>query len=307
MASQLLLLLVLLSTSQIAFTSEITANNEDFEYLLLAQFWPATSCYFYWGEKECSGIPKNVTGWTIHGLWPAIPGSMGPQFCNSSLKFDFAQIESLKPQLQEYWPYLDTEGKFTELWNHEWTKHGTCAQTLPTLKGEMGYFQSVMKLQRNLNVSGVLEKHQIKPSPTAMYKPQDIFNALQSTFGTKTVISCMYDKKTKTHHLEQVWICFTKTFEFRDCPEAAAMATNSNQQSLLFPGKFGLDATNRTYHTYYMDCPEPTDAQLHYVPLSPAPWTHKPRTNPFLQGLKEAEKVVVDAEFEIEEVLRRLK
>jgi len=276
MAAPMLLLFISLSSLHIVFAAEINpinATSDEFEYLLLAQFWPSTSCYFYFGQEECSSVPKNVTGWTIHGLWPSRPGSLGPQYCNNSLKFNFAEIASLRPQLEEYWPYLDLKGDFTELWNHEWTKHGTCAQTIPALRGEMGYFPMVMKLQRPLNVLGVLKKFNITPSYKSKYKPQDIFNALQSVFGTKTVISCMYDKKSKTHQLDQVWICFTKSFDLRDCPEAAAMAAaklTDQRRSRIPRGKFGLEVNYRShYHSYYVDCPSPSESALYYAPLSP--------------------------------------
>jgi hypothetical protein len=42
-------------------------DDDDFDYLVLRQIWPVTSCMFP-GEHECI-VAKNITTWVVHGLW----------------------------------------------------------------------------------------------------------------------------------------------------------------------------------------------------------------------------------------------
>lgn len=41
--------------------------STNFDYIILRQIWPATSCMFP-GTHTCA-IAKNVTTWVVHGLW----------------------------------------------------------------------------------------------------------------------------------------------------------------------------------------------------------------------------------------------
>lgn len=41
--------------------------GQNFDYLILRQIWPATSCMFP-GPNKCT-IAKNITTWVVHGLW----------------------------------------------------------------------------------------------------------------------------------------------------------------------------------------------------------------------------------------------
>lgn len=42
-------------------------EKTNFDYLILRQIWPATTCMFP-GPNTCS-IAKNITTWVVHGLW----------------------------------------------------------------------------------------------------------------------------------------------------------------------------------------------------------------------------------------------
>lgn len=45
-------------------------SSPNFDYLILRQIWPATTCMFP-GPHSCS-IAKNITTWVVHGLWYVI-------------------------------------------------------------------------------------------------------------------------------------------------------------------------------------------------------------------------------------------
>jgi len=230
--------------------------DQSWDFLHLAQFWPATSCYVHFG-KDCSGIPKGVTGWTIHGLWPSRRGSERPQYCNSTLKFDYDQIKGLSPMLESRWPSYYTSQP-TSLWKHEWEKHGTCAMSLPALRGEPNYFALTMWLQQPLDLFRNLARSRIFPSATTMYKPADIYWAVRQGVGVDPNIVCSYDNQTKRHYIEQVWICFTKEFLLQDCPYVADSTVNSSSSK-----KLGNNPSR------FSQCPDIGTASVYYLPLTP--------------------------------------
>ena len=116
--------------------------STNFDYIILRQIWPATSCMFP-GTHTCA-IAKNITTWVVHGLWwvfyigvfkrlittykydyirffliilrPSIRDEMGPTFCNRSLPFDFDSITWILPRMLKYWPNLYTESALDSFW-----------------------------------------------------------------------------------------------------------------------------------------------------------------------------------------------
>jgi ribonuclease T2 len=86
--------------------------------------------------------PADRFHFTIHGLWPNYDDGTWPQFCDSDYKFDEDKLDDLMDQLDEEWPSVfDSDETF---WDHEWSKHGTCALNIfPT---EHSYFKHVLKL-----------------------------------------------------------------------------------------------------------------------------------------------------------------
>lgn len=89
-------------------------NTNDFDYLILRQIWPSSSCMFP-GSNKCV-IDKNVNTWTIHGLWPTIAGTMEPSFCDKSSPFNFDNIKWLLPSLNEFWPNLYANTPIDSFW-----------------------------------------------------------------------------------------------------------------------------------------------------------------------------------------------
>lgn len=67
---------------------------------------------------------------TIHGLWPQYSAGGFPSSCTTE-PFD-PNIPNMIgwDTMTTYWPdvkYATTDPNYTEFWNHEWTKHGTCS------------------------------------------------------------------------------------------------------------------------------------------------------------------------------------
>jgi hypothetical protein len=61
------LLVIALSLDKALPNEEVNKVEANFDYLILRQIWPSTTCMFP-GEHTCS-IAKNISTWVVHGLW----------------------------------------------------------------------------------------------------------------------------------------------------------------------------------------------------------------------------------------------
>lgn len=58
----------------------------------------------------------------IHGLWPQITNSSYPTYC-ANIPFNPDLPNDMLQRMNDVWNRCENN---TELWEHEWTKHGTC-------------------------------------------------------------------------------------------------------------------------------------------------------------------------------------
>ncbi|OCT80109.1 hypothetical protein XELAEV_180269142mg, partial [Xenopus laevis] len=160
---------------------------------------------------HCKNPPKY---WTLHGLWPD-----KAQMCNNSWPFDSIQIKDILPEMNQYWPDLLHPNK-SQLWKHEWQKHGTCAASLECLNTQLKYFSKGLEIYKQVDLNSVLEKSGIIPS-TTYYQMKDIENALIGFYGVLPKIQCLPPHQGETAQtLGQIEICFTKEFQLRNCTES---------------------------------------------------------------------------------------
>ena len=102
----------------------------------------STNIYNYYElavQKWCS------TDYMIHGLWPQINSTAYPENCKS--------VSYVKPSgqlltdMNTYWHACDST-----LWEHEWTKHGSCIQEQNNID-ENTYFNTTISLfLENMNL-----------------------------------------------------------------------------------------------------------------------------------------------------------
>jgi len=238
-------------------------HHHDWDHLTLTQQWPPTACIAAAGHHRCV-IPKGVKTWTLHGLWPTLKHTHGPFNCNNSWHFNENQIRDLEPAMNVSWPNLFADTSMVSLWKHEWTKHGTCAASLPALRGEHNYFGRTLKLRTEFPLEVILAKSSIEPHPSKGYEFQDIASALQNTLNGKAVnIQCFQanprlrletkklfgsevfassssssssstsaSKSTKRQYLYQVEICLNKQFDPIDCPSES---TCTHEMPIYYP------------------------------------------------------------------------
>jgi ribonuclease T2 len=248
-------------------------QDESWDYLSLAQFWPGTSC-LYFGKAECK-VPANLTGWTIHGLWPSDyeePLELQPGYCNDSMRFNYTQIQSLRKQLDQQWPYFNRSDNPLALWAHEWNKHGTCAYSLPILRGELKYFTAALQLYSQQDIFGALSKASITPTQDSQYDLTSIFLAIVNVYNKNPQIVCF--QLGESYYLDQVYQCFDKMLTLIDCPQANYGSSKNRKTHLekqrlpLFFASEKDDSSSKQdldLRGYFIDCPD--DGNVFYVPI----------------------------------------
>jgi ribonuclease T2 len=203
---------------------ESNQHNDSFDYLIFRQIWPESSC-MYPGEHSCS-IAKNISTWVVHGLWPSIKSEIGPAFCQK-IPFNFDSIKWLLPNLLEFWPNLYTDTPLSSFWEHEWTKHGTCAvNQVPNINNESDYFNVTLALRDHFDFGPILKASNIVPDDLRLYDLAEIKTAIKSVLNVEPMIVCYILKDSDVQYLSQMQICLSKTYELVDCAFDAVELVN---------------------------------------------------------------------------------
>lgn len=162
-------------------------------HLLLTQFWDA---------NPATGPDDS---WTIHGLWPDHCNGGFDSSCDSSRAYrsigtiiQDAGLGDLFAYINTYWKAID--GKDEILWEHEWSKHGTCINTIKpdcytnyTKYDEMiDYIQIVVELFKDNPTYETLSAVGIIPSESARYTVNDIQSALSAAHGEHVTLGCSH-------------------------------------------------------------------------------------------------------------------
>jgi len=187
-----------------------------FDLLIFTQHWPYTTC-LDWEEKRhgsCSEI-GNPT-WSVHGLWPTQFHRIAPSFCNSSWPFDVAVLDDIRGDMDTYWPDIEIRDAPNSLWDHEWSKHGTCAVgQVDGVTSEKEYFRTGCRLAKENPVSDWLTKAGISPSDNKRQPLSAVWNAVLAGAGTRPHIDC--EKIDGQVYIKEVKVCFNKKLERVDC------------------------------------------------------------------------------------------
>lgn len=186
-----------------------TTKDDEFDYFMLSTQWPGTVCKHL--TPYHTDLSKDI--FTIHGLWPSNYDGSYPQDCYTEAKpFNASQIQSLLPDLRAFW--TDYKAAEPSFWEHEWNKHGTCASIIQSLKNELSYFGSTLKVLSILDIPSKLAKHGIVPDASKPYSVASIKEALNAELGGAPTITC------SNGYIGELRLCLNKNMTVFNCGEA---------------------------------------------------------------------------------------
>ncbi|XP_038661730.1 ribonuclease T2 [Scyliorhinus canicula] len=207
--------------------------------IILSHHWPETVCLMV---KTTCKIPPNVDYWTVHGLWPK-----KNQMCNNSWPFKIKNVEDILSELEQWWPDV-LHPNSTQLWKHEWQKHGTCAATLESLDTQEKYFSKALELYQKIDLTSVLKKFDILPSSN-YYNLDNIENAILKTYGVIPKIQCLPPTgESSMQILGQIELCFTKEFQLLNCTAPSMLAFENGRHHAAYLGFSECEPGQQIYY-----------------------------------------------------------
>ena len=170
-----------------------------FDYYVLALSWSPSFCEAAAergreSRDQCGARPFSFV---VHGLWPQYEKGF-PEYCQREAPFlDNSLINSMLDLMPA-----------RALVIHEWRKHGTCAGLAPR-----AYFETVRKARATVKIPD--EYLEVKSFLTVT--PDEVEDAfVKANPGlSRGGIAVTCDSK----RLNEVRVCLSKDFQFRDCPD----------------------------------------------------------------------------------------
>lgn len=189
-------------------------SNWKVDYLMLTVQWSPGVCKS--GNLKC--VRKPEPEFKIHGLWPQSSSDRNLGFCCSSdTRFDKYRLsDSTYRRIKENWPSI-SEIPEEVFWNHEWAKHGTCAQRIYHLESMDQYFEQAVDVFKSLRLNENLESNNIKPSMHIPYHYTDIMDALSKYHHAQISFNCASYGNDLA--LTEVHFCFSTDFLPVHCPQ----------------------------------------------------------------------------------------
>ncbi|XP_031351086.1 ribonuclease Oy [Photinus pyralis] len=214
----LLLLIPLLSVSCYNYDEKPKPNNStDWDVIVFTQRWPVTICS-QWMQVNANNscfLPTDGNIWTVHGIWPTKSGTRGPWNCNTN-RFNESLIKEIESDLKQRWVNIENNTKPLSFWEHEWQKHGTCAQVLPVLNTELKYFSKGLEWNHMFNIHKLLLSSSIIPSLSG-YTIEKIYSSIRNVLNHNPIMQCVIDKHTKESLLSEIQLCFDRALNMMDC------------------------------------------------------------------------------------------
>jgi len=207
-------------------------GDNHFDLLIFTQHWPYTTC-LDWEEKRhgsCSKIDRPA--WSVHGLWPTQFHKIAPSFCNTSWPFDVNVLEEIRGDMDTYWPDIELRDVPNSLWDHEWSKHGTCAVgQVDGVSSEEQYFHTGCRLARENPVSDWLTEAGISPSDTHRQPLKGVWQAVIAGAGSRPHIDC--EKIDGQVYIKEVKVCYNKNLVRVDCDGIKGYGSSEEGQKMM--------------------------------------------------------------------------
>ncbi|XP_058009551.1 ribonuclease 1-like [Hevea brasiliensis] len=210
----------------------IAASVTTYNAFYLVFWWPPSYCKSSVPSK-CNK-PYKDDNFTFHGMWPVNIGgrSPNPTKCEGP-PFDANKLinSPIISELNKLWPNFDAKQSNTDLWEHEWVKHGIC-----TGWDLFQFYKKSIDRVEQVNILRVLETAGITPN-NAKYNIDDIKRAFNHL--TRPIIHCNKEKSIPKKMLFQVYFCLDRNGEqFQDCslmPENELVFGCKTGDEVVFP------------------------------------------------------------------------
>ncbi|KAF7809117.1 extracellular ribonuclease LE-like [Senna tora] len=214
---------------------DICVSKSVFDFFYFVQQWPGSYC----DTKRSCCYPitgKPASNFSIHGLWPNYNNGSWPSDCNPKHPFNQSQISDLVSRAQTSWPSLGCPSSNNiKFWKHEWSKHGTCSESVGL--DQHAYFQHTLDLKDQIDLLQILQDAGIKPDGS-FYNVSSIEEAIEKGSGYFPGIRCNFDASRNSQLLE-IYLCVDKSAtRFIDCP----ILPHSNCPSQVEFPTFGADS-----------------------------------------------------------------
>mmetsp|Transcript_29329 Transcript_29329/g.43051 ORF Transcript_29329/g.43051 Transcript_29329/m.43051 type:complete len:260 (-) Transcript_29329:211-990(-) len=208
-------------------------NDMDFDLYIMSMSFQPEYCFqhrthgYYYCENPKDTWRYNLT---LHGLWPEYNEGSYPQTCTTE-HFDEAVVHEIGlGRFETYWVNSKVragEEGYTDFWEHEWSKHGTCSGL-----GQYNYF--------DLSLNNVLKTPSIvSDNYGGTVAKIDLVDA----YGGPSMVAILCNI-TSEKYLSEVRVCFGVEeggvpTERIECPEHVLDEGNCADEIHL--GKFYVD------------------------------------------------------------------
>ncbi|KAJ6811977.1 ribonuclease 1-like [Iris pallida] len=201
---------------------------QDFDFFYFVQQWPGSYC----DTRQSCCYPstgKPAADFGIHGLWPNYNDGTYPSNCDSRTPYVASKISDLTRRMQSDWPTLACpSGSGQTFWSHEWSKHGTCSESI---LNQHGYFQAALNLKQQVNLLQILTSAGIQPNDQ-YYSLDSISQAIAQATGHTPGIECNRDESGNAQ-LYQIYLCVdTSGASLVECP---VLPTGKCSSDVQFP------------------------------------------------------------------------
>lgn len=186
------------------------------DYVVMAMSW-VPGLYAIDASDWSSQKKPRQPDFAIHGLWPQNLKKESRNCCTKE-KWSPRAVDSIRGKLNTLWPSFK-EMPNENLWYHQWTQHGSCANGIEELSSPFKYLKNTVEEFKKYRLKEVLEADSIVPSDKKLYRGRDIVRAIENYTKTDVRVTCKPKKKDpRTMVLEEVRICYDSELNLTDCP-----------------------------------------------------------------------------------------
>ena len=222
-----------------------------FDLFLLVRTWSPTFCeQLKEMREECTTAP--LQEFTIHGLWPEYTTGGWPQFCDKDAdKSSSAAVGSVILGREEVdedekkkegdsddddngkarceWPSF--HGSTSTFWDHEWSRHGTCAA--PLLGNRTEFFKTVVQLHDKYDLNHLFQSKGLWPRGNSQgsYYSVDALTIVKDAWGVYPRLACHKGS------LSELWLCVDLDLNLMECPPKAHPGEMCSTEFRLPPGQ----------------------------------------------------------------------